>query len=110
MKGRGKGFTLAEVMIAILFISIALFGYMSLHIRLMHSGEKLEQRQTYREQVGNSLAEAILAVKAGSSSLPDEPSLPAGIKHVEAQATWTDRNGVQTCQSDTYEYRRSTGW
>lgn len=45
---RNNGFSLMEVMIAILFISIAFFGYVALHARIIHSGLRLEEREVIR--------------------------------------------------------------
>lgn len=103
-----RAFTLAEVMVAILFISIAFFGYMSLHIRLMHSGQKLEQRQVHREEVGQSVAAQISKARREGVGLkhPDVPELV----RVIARAEWTDKNGEQSYRVETYELRDRFGW
>lgn len=46
-------------MIALLFISIALFAYVSLHTRLIHSGYKLETRMLHQEAARTKMAEQI---------------------------------------------------
>ncbi len=43
-----SGFSLVELMIAILFVSIGFFGYVALHARLLHSGQRLEERERIR--------------------------------------------------------------
>ncbi len=43
-----SGFTLIELMIAMVFILIAFFGYVALHSRILHSGQRLEERETIR--------------------------------------------------------------
>lgn len=73
---RRRGFTLAEVMVAILFVSIALFGYMSLHMRIIHSATTLQQRHAIRRKV--NLQSALLVAKArwGSKDLDHMGSYP----------------------------------
>jgi Tfp pilus assembly protein PilV len=44
-------------MIAIVFISIGFFGYVALHSRILHSGQRLEEREVIRS--GTDLLEAI---------------------------------------------------
>lgn len=46
-----RGFTLAEVMVAMLFLSIAMFGYIALHMRIIHSSTTLQQRHSVRRKV-----------------------------------------------------------
>lgn len=41
-------FTLIELMIAILFLSIGFFGYVALHSRILFSGQKLEKQEVLR--------------------------------------------------------------
>lgn len=43
-----SGFTLIELMIAMVFILIAFFGYVALHSRILHSGQRLEEREKIR--------------------------------------------------------------
>lgn len=45
---RGNAFTLMELMVAITFISIGFFGYVALHARLLHSGQRLEEKEKTR--------------------------------------------------------------
>lgn len=71
---------MAEAMIAILFISIALFGYISLHMRVIHSGTKLEARQDKREAVGAKLITAMIQAR-----YKDVPGVPAGAGAPSAQ-------------------------
>lgn len=48
---RRRGFTLAEVMVAMLFLSIAMFGYIGLHMRILHSSGTLQERHSVRRKV-----------------------------------------------------------
>jgi Tfp pilus assembly protein PilV len=41
-------FSLVELMVAITFICIGFFGYVALHARLLHSGQRLEEREKTR--------------------------------------------------------------
>ena len=41
-------FSLVEILVAIVFISIGFFGYVALHGRLLHSGQQLEKREVIR--------------------------------------------------------------
>lgn len=43
-----RAFSIVELMIAIVFICIAFFGYVALHARLLHSGQRLEEREQIR--------------------------------------------------------------
>jgi len=122
-------------MIAILFISIALFGYVSLHIRIIYSGTKLETRQNFREQVGANLVSNDVAARASGSNAtvvfpPPPPAVPGSIPYrdggavgtsssaglppnlfpVNATRTWDDHNGTHTYFIDTYERLITTGW
>lgn len=57
MKKRRPAFSLIEVMIAVLFITIGFFGYVALHSRILHSGQRLEEREVIR--AGTDFYEAI---------------------------------------------------
>lgn len=52
-----RAFTLIEIMIAIMFVSIGFFGYVALHSRILHSGQKLAEREKVR--ASTSLIEAL---------------------------------------------------
>jgi prepilin-type N-terminal cleavage/methylation domain-containing protein len=73
-----RAFTLIEIMIAILFISIGFFGYVALHSRLLHSGQKLEEREKIR--ASTSLRESVevgrlmLGIKSSVTGRPYEPA------------------------------------
>ncbi len=41
-------FSLVELMIAVVFIVIAFFGYVALHSRILHSGQRLEEKEVVR--------------------------------------------------------------
>ncbi len=43
-----SGYSLIEVMIALVFVSIGFFGYVALHARLLDSGQRLEERERIR--------------------------------------------------------------
>lgn len=70
------GYSLIEVMIAILFICIGFFGYVALHSRILHSGQRLEEREVVRS--GTDLFEAIEVsrVSLGYNSSVDGSEYP----------------------------------
>lgn len=75
---RTRGFTLAEVMVAMLFVSIAMFGYISLHMRIIHSSITLQKRQSIRRKVDlhSGLTAAQLAVNPKSQADGTTPLFP----------------------------------
>ena len=69
-----RGFTLAEVMVAMLFVSIAMFGYISLHMRIIHSSLTLQKRHSIRRKV--DLHSGLLMVQTGTAF----KGVPDGVK------------------------------
>lgn len=59
---RSTAFTLVEILIAIVFVSIGFFGYVALHSRLLHSGVRLEEREVIRS--GTDFMESVEATRA----------------------------------------------
>lgn len=57
-------------MIALLFISIGLFAYVSLHVRLIHSGLKLEVRMQHQEAIRSRMAAEIAKVRQSQTAGP----------------------------------------
>lgn len=43
-----SAFSLIELMIAMVFLVIAFFGYVALHSRILHSGQQLEKKEVIR--------------------------------------------------------------
>lgn len=74
-KRRFLGFTLAEVLLAIFYISIAFFAYAALHQRLIFSGTRTRGRVVPREEARTELINTMRLVYAGGSS--------ASLKQVE---------------------------
>lgn len=64
-----RAFSLIELMIAIVFLTIAFFGYVALHARILHSGQRLEERETIRSATdfysGVLVSRAMLAMDKG---------------------------------------------
>jgi hypothetical protein len=52
-------------MLAMLFISIAFFAYISLHIRIIDSNAKLELREGNKEMVNTDIVSKMVAARAG---------------------------------------------
>ena len=70
-----RGFTLAEVMVAMLFLSIAMFGYISLHMRIIHSSTTLHLRHAIRRKV--DLQSGLIVDRGRNGSLPADGTYPA---------------------------------
>jgi hypothetical protein len=66
---RGRAFSLIELMIAMVFLTIAFFGYVALHARILHSGQRLEEREVIRSATdfysGMLVSRAMLGMTAG---------------------------------------------
>jgi hypothetical protein len=75
-------FSLIELMIAIVFIVIAFFGYVALHARILHSGQRLEEKEQVRAATdfysGMLVARAMLDMHSGPDGKAFEavPELP----------------------------------
>jgi len=73
---RRRGFTLAECMVALLFLSIAVFGYFGLHVRLIHSAGLLENRQRHRQIVQRMLTRSVAVLARNPTATPStEPEV-----------------------------------
>lgn len=133
---RNKGFTLAEVMVAILFLSIAMFGYFALHLRIIHSATTLDQRQGMRRHVERAawttrygplppvtgVAPLIPPTQAVLVYSPDPnddytgnvtttaQTSPPGLYRVEYDVFWTNKHGPQSYVLDTLVREKDPGW
>ena len=96
-----SGFTLVEVMIAVLFVSIALFGYIALQTRLIDSNERILLKQ---EAVLK--AEQQMAVKIAATRRAATP----GVTSVSATSKWTDRSGSHDYEVDGLAQAVLPGW
>lgn len=71
---RSRAFSLVELMIAMVFIVIAFFGYVALHARILHSGQRLEEREVVRSATdfysGLLVARAMLGMSKGPDGKP----------------------------------------
>lgn len=120
-----------------LFLSIAMFGYFALHLRIIHSSSTLEQRQAMRRLVetaqvkawtsGNPPASGNFPLTApaansyaqdfemGESALSGNTLVkaeasPSGLYRVEHQLQWTNRHGQQSYRMDSYLREKDAGW
>lgn len=80
----GGAFSLIELMIAIVFLVIAFFGYVALHARLLHSGQRLEEREVIRSATdfysGLLVSRAMLGMDKGPDGkaflpIPESPGM-----------------------------------
>lgn len=87
------GFSLAEIMIAVVFISIGFFGYVALHSRILHSGQKLEEREVVRS--GTDFFEAIEVARLtlGFSNSLDLAPYPVDSTLTDFHRISTDTSG-----------------
>jgi len=114
---RPAGFSLAEVLLATLFLSIAFFGYLALHQRLIYSNWKVETRQAPREEARSALLDAVAAVRAGQTRDREPvPAVAPGLWRVRGFRTWTETVANQpdpvprSVYLDTYATVRRPGW
>lgn len=95
---------MAELLVALLFVCIALFGYIALQMRLIDSNEKLVSKQTALREAEGKLASSVLAHRRDKT--PGVSKLTPTV----AEAAWTDRNGTHTYRVDTLTTRVRYGW
>lgn len=113
---RRRGFTLAECMVALLFVSIAFFGYASLHIRLIHSSSRVEERQTHREEAQSSLSSAVPVLSETPSAQPAGVTVERGLPglpnlcRVRTEVVWKDREGLQRVEATTLVGPEDASW
>ncbi len=114
---RASGFSLAEVLLATLFLCIAFFGYLALHQRLIYSNWKIEQRQAPREEVRSALVERLARARSGeTSNLEPVEGRVGGLWRVRAFKTWTEtvRGRPEPVEKslhlDTFIGVRRPGW
>ena len=128
-----KAFTLAELMVAIAFICIALFGYISLHLRIIHSSLRLEEHEKIRTILETALVGQLAASRA--SDLPDgetntevtagvggndlsyklskrvsHPNSASQLRKLEANLTWIDNYGDHGFHVESFARRFGWGW
>ena len=104
MRQGKKGFTLAELMVALLFISIALFGYIALQMRLIDSSEKIISKQNALETAEAKLSQSATGYRRQSTS-----GRPITYRTV-AEASWEDRNGTHHYLVDSLTLPVRAGW
>lgn len=107
-----KGFSLAEAMLAMLFISIGLFAYISLHARIIYSNSKLEARQLVKEVIATNMANKSAEARAGkptsSGLVPYAPPPPVGANSNNGPGGSSSGGG--TAASGYAPYSTNTGY
>jgi len=114
---RASGFSLAEVLLATLFLCIALFGYLALHQRLIYSNWKIEQRQAPREEARSALAQRVALARRGQTSgLEPVEGVANGLWRARAFKAWTEtvkgrpEPVEKSVHLDTFIGVRRPGW
>lgn len=114
---RASGFSLAEVLLATLFLCIALFGYLALHQRLIYSNWKIEQRQAPREEARSALVQRLAQARRGEATgLEPVQGVAHGLWRVRAFTTWTEtvkgrsEPVEKSVHMDTFIGVRRPGW
>lgn len=88
---RSRGFSLPELMIAMLFISIAFFAYAALQQRLIYSSWRMEQRVMPRENARSDFNSKYVLVRTGSNKLAEQvPETEPGLFYVRGNSIWID--------------------
>lgn len=112
---RARGFTLPEVLLGVLLLSISIFGYVALHERLIYSNWRIAERQIPREEARQELTGLILQMRLyGNVSAPNAPGFDSGLKHlvVEKKPLQVRNETIvdEYPHVDTYEFQRREGW
>jgi len=103
-------------MVALLFISIALFAYISLHIRIIHSSARVEERQAHREEAQASLSASIPTLAATPAAQPAGVTVERGLPglpklcRVRTEVVWRDREGEQRIEATTLVGPEDASW
>lgn len=66
-----NAFSLIELMIAVVFLVIAFFGYVALHARILHSGQRLEEKEVVRSATDFYAALLTSRAMLGMNTGPD---------------------------------------
>ncbi|MFA7482839.1 MAG: hypothetical protein WC314_20190 [Vulcanimicrobiota bacterium] len=84
------------MMIAVLFISIGFFGYVALHSRILHSGQRLEEKEVIR--AGTDLFEAseVARITLGYSTSLTSENYPTRASMPDLHTISTDLTDRET--------------
>ncbi len=101
---RSRGFSLPELMVAMLFISIAFFAYAALQQRLIYSSWRMEQRVIPREEARKDFNDKFTLVRSGKTNLAEQvPETEPGLFYVRGNSKWTDTRSEKN-QSREYNF------
>lgn len=86
-----KGFTLGEVLLAVLFISIAFFAFAALQQRIIISSWKTELRSQPRETARTNVIETVAKARVGQHvQLESVPGVNTGLYYARGSVIWVD--------------------
>ena len=122
----GRGFTLVEVMVSLVFLTIAIFGLVSANIYAARAHQVSKERQAANVLAVSQLesCERLLrhdfneSVELVRHSFPSNPDFErevlvssvgtrTDLKRVDVNIYWNDKNGAQNENLWTYFYDRS---
>lgn len=113
---RARGFSLGEVLLAILFLSIAFFGYVALHERLIYSSWRIERRQNPREDVRERMMLRVGEARHTLYAQEQVPGVEPGLQLLRVEQEWElpSRQSAEPERHryslDTYVVIRRPGW
>ena len=125
-----RAFTLAELMVAILFICIALFGYVSLHLRIIHSALRLEEHEQVRVTLERNIVKMIVGCRVQAFTQQDkevtategaplqfkikehwtQPDPTTGFQVLSADMVWHNDFGDHGLHVESAARRFKSGW
>ncbi len=101
---RSRGFSLPELLIAMLFISIAFFAYAALQQRLIYSSWRMEQRLMPREKARMDFISKYSSLRQASNESAEQvPETEPGLYYVRGSSKWKDTRS-ETEQMREYHF------
>lgn len=93
---KNLAFSLIELMVAVLFLTIAFFGYVALHARILHSGQRLEEKEIVRAATDYYSGILVSRAARGGRKGPDGTPFTSVVEIPNAQKLSTSPPGDLT--------------